>query len=63
MLATHQRSDTAAGSAPSRRAGHQVAYAQKWPCGDAKGSNQIFIEIPLISTPKHRFRRPEDRLH
>ena len=61
--ATHQLSGMAAESAASRRAASQGTCAYPWPGGDAHGSNDTFVDLKVIATPKHRLRRPEDRSH
>jgi hypothetical protein len=63
-LATHQLSGLAAETAASRgRAANQGTCAYPWPGGDTHGVNAMFVDLEVIATSKHRFRRPEDRSH
>ena len=63
-LATYQLSGMAAEAAASRgRVANQGNCAYPWPGGDAHGVNDMFVDLKVITTSKHRLRRPEDRSH
>ena len=67
LQATQQLTGLAAAIAtPSRAAAYQGTCAG-WPKtfgGDTHGeTNQMFVDLPVIATSKHRLRRPEDRSH